>query len=294
MNLSVIVDGVEYSLSDGTLTTLLGEDGLGMAGIRRMEERGPAQRGSTDRGFRYDPRLATYLFGITAWSASEMQTKRDLLTKIFRPSRPLIMKHVLGNGKVRYLDCVFYSGLDMPANDRTIGRFQKAKVSIKADDPTFYDPVGKSLTFAMGGGSGGWVFPWAIPWTIGGSSIDQSKQVPYGGGVGTYPALIRITGPMTDPRIENSTTGEVLDFAGTTIDPGDYYDIDLRYGLKTVVDAAGNDVFDALTIDSDHATWHIAADDEVPGGINSIRVRGTAMTATTRVEISYFERELAI
>jgi hypothetical protein len=56
------------------------------------------------------------------------------------------------------------------------------------------------------------------------------------------------------------------------------------------VDSSGNDVFSDLTPDSDHATWHIAADDEVSDGINSIRVQGSSITASAKVEINYYNR----
>jgi hypothetical protein len=112
----------------------------------------------------------------------------------------------------------------------------------------------------------------------------------YDGDVASFPSIIRITGPITNPVITNQSTGEKLDFTGTTIAGGDYYDIDLRYGLKTIVDASGNDVFSDLTSDSDHATWHIAADDEVTDGINTVRVQGSSITASTKIEINYLNR----
>lgn len=293
LSLSVIVDGVEHSLSDGSLTTFMSEDGLGMPSIVRFHERGPLQRGSTDRGFSYKERIASYVLGISA-SGSELADRRQNLVRIFRPTRSLIMRHVLDNGDDRRLDCVFFSGLDMPANDREVGRFQKARITIKADDPTYYDPVAKAITFQLGGGIGAWVFPWEIPWGIGASSINQSIAINYDGDIAAYPTLIRITGPITDAVITNESTNEKLDFTGVTIAAGDYYDIDLRYGMKTIVDANGDDKFDDLSVDSDHATWHLAADDEVYGGVNAINVSGNAITALSKIEISYLDRYSAI
>jgi hypothetical protein len=107
----------------------------------------------------------------------------------------------------------------------------------------------------------------------------------------TYPHKIRITGPITSPVITNETTNEKLDFGVNSIGAGVSWDIDLRYGVKSIIQAAsGVNKIQFLTEDSDLATWHIAADPEVIGGANSIRVTGTAVTASTRVEISYLER----
>lgn len=289
-----IVGGVEYDLNYGDPAKFEGEDDLGMPPLHRLEERGPQQHGSTDRGYRLDPRFPTYVFGIPAWSPSELRTKRQELLRIFRPTRQITMKHILETGAIRYLDCYYYGGMKMPAQDRRGGIFQKVAVILKTDDPTFYDPEGKSITIELGGGGGSWPFPWQIPWTIGASSIDLTEVLEYTGDVATFPTIIRITGPITNAIITNLATGEKLDFTGTTIAGGDYYDIDLRYGLKAIVDKAGADKFSKLTSDSDHATWHIAADDEVADGKNTIRVQGSAITESTKVEINYFNRSSGI
>jgi hypothetical protein len=289
-----IVSGVEYDLNYGDPAKFEGEDDLGMPPLHRLEERGPMQHGSTDRGYRLDPRFPTYVFGIPAWSPAELRTKRRQLLQIFRPSRLIIMKHVLEDGEIRYLDGYYYGGMKMPAQDRRAGVFQKTAIILKTDDPTFYDPEGVSVSFALGGGGSAWEFPWVIPWTVGASSIDLTQNLEYAGDVATFPTIIRITGPITSAIITNMATGEKLDFTGTTIAAGDYYDIDLRYGLKTIVDSTGADQFSDLTTDSDHSTWHIAADDEVADGINPIRVQGSAITAATKIEINYFNRSSGI
>lgn len=294
MKVYAIVDGVEYDLNYGDPAKFEGEDDLGMPSLHRLEERGPMQHGSTDRGYRLDPRYPTYVCGIFAQTKALLRTRRLELLRIFRPSRTIIMKHILENDDIRYLDCLFSNGMKMPAQDRRAGIFQKVAIVLKADDPTFYDPVVESLSFALGGGGGAWEFPWVVPWTVGASSIDQSINLEYDGDVSTFPNIIRITGPITDAIITNMSTGEKLDFDGVTIAGGDYYDIDLRYGLKTIVDSSGSDVFSDLSSDSDHATWHIAADDEVTDGINTIRVQGSGITATTKVEINYYNRYIGL
>ena len=65
MKIYAIMDGVEYDLNYGDPAKFEGEDDLGMPDLHRMEERGPMQHGTTDRGYRLDPRYPTYVFGIT-------------------------------------------------------------------------------------------------------------------------------------------------------------------------------------------------------------------------------------
>ena len=290
MKIYAIVDGVEYDLNYGDPARIEGEDGLGMPDLHRLEERGPFQNGSTDRGYRLDPRHPAYVFGISAWTRPQLWDRRQELLRIFRPSRLIVMKHVLDNNDIRYLDCLYTGGMNMPAKDRRAGVFQKVAIALVANDPTFYDPDGQSVTFTLGGGGDTWPFPWTIPWGVGTSTVDLSANLQYDGDVATFPSIIRITGPIDDAVITNVSTGEKLDFTGASIAGGDYYDIDLRYGLKTIVDASGNDVLSDLTSDSDLATWHIAADDEVTGGINNIRVQGINITASAKVEINYYNR----
>ena len=131
--------------------------------------------------------------------------------------------------------------------------------------------------------------PLEIPHPVGASTIDITQNVNYTGTWHSFPHKIRITGPITNPIVTNLTTDEVLDFTGITIAAGDYYDLDLRYGYKTVVDDDGVSVLDELTAASDLAAWHLKAET-----INSIQVEGTAVTVATKVEISYFTRYLGI
>lgn len=288
MQVYAIVGGVEYDLTDG-IARFHGEVGLGQFPLQRFEESGPLQDGATDRGYKPLARRVTYVFDLIGADPADLWNRRRQLLRIFRPRPQIVMKHVLPNGDVRYLDVFYQSDMDMPSSDR-LHRHQRVAVKVKAPDPMLYDPESVALTFDLGGGGGGWVFPWKIPWTVGASVLDVVRAVEYQGDVGTFPTLFRITGPITDALIVNEATGEALDFDGVTIDSGDYRDIVVQYGYKTVLDKDGVDKSDELTTGSDLATWHIAADDEVPGGVNPIRVSGTAVTEETKVEITYFNR----
>ena len=85
-----------------------------------------------------------------------------------------------------------------------------------------------------------------------------------------------------------------MDFTDTTIATGHYYDIDCRYGYKTVLlDGTTNKIAD-LTAASDLATFHLAADPEVVGGANNINVTGSAIDANTKVTVTYTRRYIGI
>lgn len=293
MTLSAIVSGTEYSLDDGTYCYWVGDDGLGMSPMHRLSERGPLQHGDTDRGYRLDPRTVRLILDSISDTRTAWGSKRLSILSIFKPTTdPIILKLELDAGTY-YLDCHYIGQAVMPSSER-IGWNQTVVIDLKANDPTFYDATGGALTFALGGGDDTMLVPTAIPMTVGASTIDASETIAYTGTVLSYPNLIRITGPIEDCVITNTTTGEKLDFSGVTIAAGHYYDIDLRYGYKTVLlDGITNKVSD-LTSDSDLATWHIATTPEAVGGINSINVTGTNVTAATSVAINYPIRYIGV
>lgn len=289
--LELIVGGDTLDISDDTNYRHLSHDGFGMSPLHRITERGPLQHGETDRDFRLDPRLVNIVLLLRAdtWAAGHFDRREELLSYL-SPLRMTKLRFTNDDGDVRQLDCYCVSGPTFASKD-IIGKNIKAGFTLKAHDPTWYDPSGDGETFDLGaGGSGsGLHIPFEIPFEIGSSTINVSKPVNYTGTWHSWPHKIRITGPITDPVITNTTTGEKLDFTGITIAGADYYDLDLRYGYKTVVDSAGANVIDELTSDSDLATWHLEADT-----VNNIHVAGTVATSSTSVAISYFVRYLGV
>lgn len=294
MDVDIVVSGTAYSISDGVRCQHLGHDGVGMLPSHRLRQRGAMQHGVTDLGFWADPRTVSLVLLVEGTSLSDMWTRRATLLNLFKPSDSGIsLRFTLDNGDVRQLDCHHAGGLTMGSQDK-MRYTQKVGVMLSAADPSFYDPTGESRTFALGGGTAAFEIPMEIPLAIGVSVLDQVTVIDYDGSWLTYPYRIRIVGPITDAVITNEATDEKLDFTGTTIAAGDYYDIDCRYAQKTVVDDEGANKIADLTNDSDLATWHLAPNPEVADGQNSVRVEGTAVTAATTVYIQWFNRYVGI
>jgi hypothetical protein len=168
---------------------------------------------------------------------------------------------------------------------------QKFTVALKANDPTCYDPTAAGFIFTA---SAGYEVPYEIPLAFDGPVvIDQLQTIVYAGDWLSYP-VIRITGPIINPCVTNESTGETLDFTGYTIAAGNYYDIDCRYGHKTVLDGNNVNRIAELTSASDLATFHLAPAREVAGGINSIRLEGTSQTADSNIQFSYLAYYLGV
>jgi len=263
MNVSIIIGGNEIMLSDGSFARLLNYDDLGLPELNRLSTRGPMQHGDTDLGFRQEPRFPTLSLSLVGTNKADLDSRRKRLANLFKPGQnPYILRFYLDDGTIRQIDCYYQGGMKMPSVDKPHRLSQKIGVISKAPDPMFYDPIAKSITFQLGGGGGSWEFPMSVPWTVGGSSINQSISENYAGTAPAFPHLIRIVGPITKPVITNTTTGEKLEFVdGVDVNAGDYVDIDLRYGYKTVIGSNGVYRGSDLTDDSDLATWHLEPPD---------------------------------
>jgi hypothetical protein len=286
--LSVIIGTNEYSLDDGTICRLLAYDGWGMAPGHRLSERGPQQHGETHRGYRLDSRLGTLVLGFESTELTDMYNKRDSLLALFKWAHTPKLKWALPNGVTRQIDVVYHSDMSMPWEAKQWAAL-KVAVTLKAFDPTFYDPTQVTLSLGLTGGGDGWDIPWGIAWAPGASTLNQTAIINYLGTFLTYP-IIKIVGPITDPVITNEATNEKLDFTGISIATGDYYLIDTAYSIKTVVDKNGVNKFSELSDDSDLANFHIADDPEAPSGQNTIRVTGSGANPETQVYVSFYTR----
>jgi len=271
----------------------IADDGLGLAPLRRLQQRGPMQHGSTDVGFRLDPRVFSLLIALSGSSITELYHRRDELLSFLVPTTELALRFELDDGTQRQIDCRLIDA-PMGYDARNVRTAQTVGLRFLASDPTFYDPVARHINMAEGGVTG-WTVPTMVPLTVAASSLDTVFSLTYNGNWRSLPWRIRIRGPITNPVMRNLTTDEKLDFTGTALaNDSEYLEIDCRYGRKSVVDQTGANRIADLTADSDLATWHLAAHPEAPGGVNDLEAEGADITSDTTVVINYFERYLGI
>lgn len=281
-SITYITRGVTYVLGGLDPTTgltfrYLGDQGFGLAPIRRITTRGPLQNGDNDIDFRLEPRvLQLPLMVVNTSSTPRYQHYeiRQKLLDIFRPADSAIIAIGLlmfdgffSYTKLRRINVKVLGGLsfDVDPNSWNV----RTVVQLRADDPTWYstgpaaspDTATYPSTEISGSGS--------ITITTTGNWI-------------SYP-VIRVTGPITNPTITNNTTGKSIAITAT-ISAGAYYDIDLSYGKKTVVDNGGVNRINTVSSSSDLATWGL-----VPGA-NVVRVNGSGITVATNAVFTYFNR----
>ena len=87
-------------------------------------------------------------------------------------------------------------------------------------------------------------------------AINDTTTIQYNGQVPAEP-IISIVGPITNPVLTQGSTGKKIDFTGTTIASGNNYQIDTRYGYKTVFDGSSVNRIANLTKDSDFADFYV-------------------------------------
>jgi hypothetical protein len=263
-------------------------DGLGMAPVRRLSQRGPLQNGETDVGYRLDPRTIRLVVLGAGATPDALHSLRETVLGLLRPGADPIRLRWEYSGKARQIDVHYVSGLSLPSTDWRLSHHRLA-FELRAPDPTLYDPNTTTVGLAASGGGTGLPLPMLFPMTLGASNLDtiQAINLSEANAWETFPT-ITITGPVTDLVITNNATGDKLDFTGTTIGNGVTYTLDLRYGYKTVIDQAGANQISKLTSDSDLATWSL-----VPGS-NSIRATGLSVSSATAISIQYNARFIGV
>ncbi|MBB2909328.1 hypothetical protein FHS43_000574 [Streptosporangium becharense] len=107
----------------------------------------------------------------------------------------------------------------------SMGYAPKAVLQWFCADPRLYEPVEQSVTIgAPAGGSGGLAYPLAYPLVYGTAPVPNTATCVNTGNAETNP-VVTFIGPLTTPRLVNSTTTRALVF-----------DLDLDDGQTLIVD----------------------------------------------------------
>jgi len=295
--MSVTVDWIvganTYALSGREPYAFISLTGMGNPPVRRIKERGPQQHGATDVGFLLDERMLSLALLITGSTLELVDSYRDDLADMLKPSNSAGKLRVTrDDGTVRQIDCHVATAVDFPNTlQERIGASQLVVVQFEAADPIWYDPALNNVIFDISDNTSGIEIPVAVPVLYANTTVlDAVESITYAGKWETFP-IIYVTGPANDLVITNEATGKVLDFTGTNIAALDAYTIDLRYGYKTVTDAAGARQNAALTDASNLVDWSLAPSPDAPGGINDIRVEiASGLTAATLIRVEYYNR----
>lgn len=286
------VNGIPYDIDDDEYMVHEGNSGFGMVPVKRLRQKAPMQDGETDLGVVLQKRTVDlYLYALADTWAKHF-TRRNTLLTIFRPSDdPVILEWQLANGDKRRLDCYFVGEMLFNSHDFKGSNFPTV-IRLEAPNPLFYDPTLKNLT-AILEGSGSFEFPFTFPATFYSSLISKGATVTNAGTWRAFP-IIEITGPGTNPVIENASTGKQISLT-YAISGGEIVTIDLTPGAKTITNDSGDDLFGTLDTDSDLADFALEPDPEVDGGQNSLKLTITSGTpGTTQMAVKWHDRFVGV
>lgn len=289
-------------------------DGIGMTDVRHIEEAYAQQDGVTYLETRLDKRIIQMRFDLWATSESDMWDARNEFLRLVRVfAAGFSLRLDLPNGAARQIDLRYDSQFTLPRQWEESNRIQPAVLQCVAHNPTFYDPTVVTWGFAISGGGATYGYDPGYPGTWGfepdglgfpagwglSTILSPPQAKVYTGTWKAYP-VITLTGPMTEPCIENHTTGDKLEFVpGYVIGAGESVVIDLRIDSRgrhilTVTHSLDGNVADALTDDSNLGTFHIAAHPEAIDGINEISVRFTGGSTSSNALIRFHTRYVGV
>ena len=233
----VIRGDTETQISGGTVSYRVSARNIGAPPKRNIAVRGPFQQGETFYSFRYEKRIISLVFHAVTSSLALADARRDDIYNLWKgiEGETVTLKVVRDDGAVRLIDGEVINTIDFPeAINERFGATQSFAVQLECHNP-FWRKETTAVTSL---------------------TVNDTTIIPY---AGQFPAepIINIIGPITNPVVTQVYTGKKLDFTGTTIAANNNYQIDTRYGYKTVFDGSAVNQIAKLTNDSDLADFNI-------------------------------------
>lgn len=158
--------------------------------------------------------------------------------------------------------------LSLPADRSYSLGVATANVEFHCTDPRIYSSTLTTLTTSQAVSSGGLVFPAVAPLAFAGSA-SGGQVTATNAGEFAAPWTATIAGPVTDPRIENITTGQTLAFVGT-----------LAADQSLVVSSLDRTVL--LNGTASRYSWLVGTSQwfDLAAGNNAVRFAGTSGTGS--------------
>ena len=233
----VIRGNTQTQISGGTLSYRVSASNIGAPPKRNISVRGPFQQGETFYSFRYEKRIMTLAFHAVTSSLALADARRDDIYTLWKgiEGETVTLKVVRDDGAVRLIDGEVVNMIDFPESIyERFGPTQSFAVQLECHNPFWRKQTTTVVSLA----------------------INDTTTIQYNGQVPAEP-IISIVGPITNPVLTQGFTGKKIDFTGTTIGSGNNYQIDTRYGYKTVFDGSSVNRIANLTNDSDFADFYV-------------------------------------
>jgi len=280
----VDVDGAAHDLltSATDVEVEWGVSGRHMPPVKLFEEEVPGQHGSRFREARFGPRDIALPITVKGSTPADLRAKVRAWATRFDPTRGAgTLRATDTEGMQRQVTCRYAYGMEGQEVAENGLLWQRQVVVFRANDPFWLDTSPISDTWTVG--EPATFFPF-FPLTLSSSEVFADVSVNNDGDVETWPSWT-IVGPGSGLVLRNLTTGKVLSLTAT-LAAGDTVTIDTAPGVKTVVDAAGANLYSGLS--SISSLWSLAR------GANRVHVELTGASADSSVTMQYQRRWLVV
>lgn len=277
MIVSADIDG--YSLHGGSNGAALIQIDLGSPSPRSVALVRPHQHGAIDQTIFYGPRVVEVVGQISAATKASLWSLLDDL----KGTLALGSTHTFtftreGNTYAEKMNVRVDSSVNVGIQPGMVQPYLIWGVTLFAEDPRFYDATTSSGSYdPTTSGSGGLLFDLDFDLEFGGdpsATLDVTNE----GNIST-PPIFTITGPVTNPIIDNDSLGKSIYTTGTSLTSTDSLVINIA-DRTCLLNGTTNrpDLIDASTTD-----WF-----ELAPGVNQLRMRGTGMSSgQTELAVSF-------
>jgi hypothetical protein len=302
-------DGVTFDFDKG-MRAILTFEGLGLPAHDFITTQGPGQNGETVIGMRYKTRLIQLVYRENGEDRFDYWSIRKNLIKYLKPDRqkantfqPGEFRVLMPDMTTRAIKVLLAEGMSFaPRNLDNYDEFGITEVfRFVAHNPFWFEPPGFVVTLQPN-----IVAPTHLtfPFTFRNPVSNQfgtdmqfnvlaepafsvSNTFTYPSERSSFPTLF-IHGPVRSPVITNQTTHEKIKL-NYEVASGETVTISLEYGYKAVNSDFNGDITGAVTNDSQLTTFHVAADPESSGGVNTMTFTGTlGINGLTQVQANFF------
>jgi hypothetical protein len=252
--------------------------GTGIPPLAQQAERTPLQDGETYVRTLLDRRFIVLQLRLLGTTWANLQARRRSLVTALNPK--------LGVGTLKWtpdattyaIDCILER--ELPMNERLGTLMDRATVSLRCPDPTWYDPTLNEPTHTVTPTE--LEFPIEFPIQFGPKFI--STVVDNTGDVVTWPTISNDGGAFSGVKIENVTAGKFVSLPGLSVASGETLTVDM--GARTI-EVDGISVLDKMTSNSEF--WSLAT------GNNTVKITLARMpTAPVAWSVDWYKRFLGI
>lgn len=209
-------------------------DGLDDPDIRDSREDNPGVDGEMVYDSNYGGRTLAFNGKIEAFTIDKLRDMQQAIRTAFNDlSREYPLYFLTGDAaRDHFINCKKFSKLQWGEEQRDENFFRDFLITLRASNPRFFSNTVTAVTIDYGAG-------------------ERNKNVNNQGNYFAEPTIV-INGPITEPKIYNEKTLQILAFKDTTtIADGDFFKITFNNETPTIVDQDGVNRFDELSYTSD-------------------------------------------